>query len=137
MTATDIVIARHRATAAVVALVGTRITALMLAQGATRPTVRVAAVSQVDAMHQRGVVGYRVERVQCDYYAATLAQARAVREAAYGAGDATGLAGWSGSIGSPATQVDLIEPAGAREWFDPEERQDAIASQDYLVHYRP
>ncbi len=137
MTATDIVIARHRAIAAVVQLVGTRITALMLTQGSDRPAVRVSLVSQVDAMHERGMAGYSVARVQCDYYAPSLAAARAVREAAYGSGAADGLAGWSGGIGSPATQVDLIEPAGTREWFDAEERRDVIASQDYFVQFRP
>jgi hypothetical protein len=136
MNGADIVRARLAAIGEVTALVSTRIYALMLREGVTLPAMRVTVVSTAEGLHLRGMTGVRVERVQVDAYAATLASARAVMDAAFGDGAASGLAAWSGSIGSPATAVDLIEPLSRSELFEPEELQEAIVSQDFYVRYR-
>ncbi len=146
MTGTDIVRMRLAALTAVTALVSTRIYALSLPQTPTLPAIRVALVPGVpESMHLRGRTGVVVERVQVDYYVANtgtnpLGAARAMAAAVYGdmvGGEATGLTGWSGSIGSPATTVDLIEPASQQvEAGAQDELRQTIVSQDYYVHYR-
>lgn len=139
MNGADIVRLRHLAIAAVTALVSTRVYGALLQPDATLPAVRVSLVSAAENLHLRGRSGVRVDRVQCDYYATSLSAARAVADAAYGgfvAGAATGLVGWTGSIGSPATMVDLIEPVSRFEAFEAEEQQAYIVTQDYYVHYR-
>lgn len=132
MTGVDVVIARHLAQSEVTALIGSRVTAMMLPPKVTLPAVRVRQISRVEPMHERGMVGYAVERIQCDYVATTLDAARQVRDAAR-----EGIAGWAGSIGSPGTVVDCIEPVNGIEWFDAEERQTPVVTQDYFVQYRP
>lgn len=139
MDGVDIVRLRHLAITGFTTLAGTRVYRLLLDQGATLPAARVTQVAMTESLHLRGRSGLRVERVQCDYYADTLAAAVALADAAYGdfsAGAPTGLAGWSGSIGSPATQVDLIDPATRHEFYEDEEDGTAIVTQDYYVHYR-
>lgn len=139
MTGTDIVVARLLAVSAVTTLVGSRVRALMLAQGDTLPAIRVSLVVDLHDLHLRGGAGVHRERVQVDAYATTLAAARAVADAALGAfaaGVATGLHGWSGSIGSPATVVDRIEALTRVEAFDADERQQCIVTQDFEVQYR-
>ena len=137
---------RLAAITAVTMLVSTRIYGQMLPQGATFPAIRVSIVPGVpEEMHLRGRFGVKVDRVQVDCYAANtvsdpLAAARTISSAAYGdflSGAATGLVGWSGSIGSPETRVDSIQPAfGPVEAYAPDELKQTIVSQDYYVQYR-
>ena len=141
MTGVDVVVERLGDIAGVTALVGTRIYALILPQSATFPAVLVKNVHLGEDMHLRGMTGVKVERVQVDHYADTgdmLSGARALADAAYGAGDATGLAAWAGSLGgSPATKVDRIEPLDRVEGFSNfGGKRQAVVSQDYQVQYR-
>lgn len=146
MTGADIVRMRLAAITAVTAIVGARIYGLELPQAPTFPAILVSSVARVpETLHLRGTTGVIVDRVQVDCYIANsnadpLGAARALSDAAYGgflAGAATGLVGWRGSIGSPETTVDLIEPAfGPVELYVPEEKRQTIVTRDYYVHFR-
>jgi len=147
VTGTDIVRLRLAAVTAVTTVVSSRIYVLMLPQRATLPAIRLTLIpGGPDPLHLRGLVGTVTDRVQVDAFtdAATtgdpLETARAIADAVYGemtGGTATGLAGWAGAIGSPATRVDLIEPAAAPiEQFLADELRQVVISQDYYVHYR-
>lgn len=144
MCGTYIVILRMLAIDALTAIVGTRIYALTLPQGGMLPAVRARQVSAVESLHLRGALGVRTDRVQIDFVADVasadpLGDARAAADAAFGTfagGVATGLAGWAGSIGSPATTVDLIEPLDRVELYEPPVLREAIVTQDFYVHYR-
>jgi hypothetical protein len=142
MTSTGIVRARLEALSSVTALVGTRIYETLLPQKPTTPTIRLTPIAGApEPLHLRGRVGVKRERVQVDCYADSLLSARAVLRAALGDtvnGAATGLLGWSGSIGgSPDTLVDLIEPASSpSELFVADELRQWIVSQDVYVQFR-
>lgn len=142
MSGAEIVAARLATIAGVTALVASRIYQLQLPQRVTLPAIRITLVSRVEPVHLRGLTGLRRERVQVDCYADTgdaLGTARQIADAAYGAcqgGEATGLAGWAGTFGSPAVRVDLIEPLGRNELFEPDELRQAIVSDEYYVNYR-
>jgi hypothetical protein len=108
MTSTGIVRARLEALSSVTALVGTRIYETLLPQKPTTPTIRLTPIAGApEPLHLRGRVGVKRERVQVDCYADSLLSARAVLRAALGDtvnGAATGLLGWSGSIGEVRTR---------------------------------
>jgi hypothetical protein len=147
MNGVDIVRARIATIAFVAAAVSTRIYSLALPQKPTLPALLVTFVAgPPDSMHLRGPVGVTVDRIQVDVYTdATLAgdplgTARAIADAIYGSpvnGAMTGLVGWAGSIGSPATTVDVIAPASAPiEMYLAEELRQVVVSQDFYVQYR-
>lgn len=149
MTPGELVIDRLLQIAAVTALVGSganaRIRHLRLFQSeATFPIVLVRRVDEVERMHLRGASGMRTARVQVeaialegngtDYYA----EASALDDAIHGAGDGTGLCGYTGTLGgSPGVRVQAIWPApeGAREEFDAEELRQFKIGRDYFVTY--
>jgi hypothetical protein len=146
MNGAEIARTRIMAIAAVAALVSARVYCVMLPQGNRLSAVRVSLVPGApEALHLRGRTSVIVDRVQVDAYAALdasdpLGDAREIAAAIYGdvtGGVATGLIGWSGSIGSPGVTVDLIESASRPiEMFVPEEMRQWVVSQDYYVHYR-
>jgi hypothetical protein len=142
MTSTGIVRMRLEALASVTDLVGTRIYETLLPQKPTTPTIRLTPIAGApEPLHLRGRVGVKRERVQVDCYADSLLTARAVMRAVRGdtvGGVATGLIGWSGSIGgSPDTRVDLIEPASSpSETYVADELRQWIVSQDVYLQCR-
>lgn len=144
MTAVDVVCTRASAVSALTALVSTRIWALKLPQSPTLPAVRVSLVSEVTFPHLRGLVTTKQARVQVDAIAREgsgvdpRASANAVADAAHGsfsAGAATGLAGWTGEVGSPATRVHEIRPLNRREGYFADDLRQIVVSIDYLVVY--
>lgn len=148
MTPAEVVRTRILAITAVTALVSTRVYSVIFPQKPTWPAVRVQDIGQIEELHLRGSVGVIRGRVQVDVVSgersgvSALAEAKTVMALIHGATQgfasnvATGLAGYSGSIGSPAVQVDVIEPVDYRERFEAEEVRAYLISRDYFVQVR-
>jgi hypothetical protein len=146
MNGAEIVRYRALAIAAVAALVSTRVYCGLLPQNTRAAAVRISMIAGApEGLHLRGRTGVVTDRVQVDAYAASdaadpLGQARALMTALCGdtaGSEPTGLIGWFGSIGSPSTRVDLIEPASQPiEQYQPDELRLWVVSQDMYVHYR-
>lgn len=142
MTPAEAVRSRILEIAAVTTLVGTRVYSNVFPQSPTWPAVRVQDVSQVEDLHLRGAVGIVRGQVQVDVVSGTrsgvsaLAEAKAVMAAIHGDGAGSGLNAWSGLLGSPAVQVDLIEPVDYRERYEAEEIKAWMISRDYRAHVR-
>jgi len=122
--------------AAVSALVSTRVYTGMLPQSVTLPAVLVQFISDAPTSHLRGGNSLRQTRIQVTSVATTRAEATALDAAIAGSGDGTGLAYWSGGIGSPEVQVRLAEPLGAIEEFVGGELRQFRVIRDYRVHHR-
>lgn len=145
MTILEAVRLRLLAIADLTALVGQRIYVLKFPQHAIWPAVRLQLVSTVEPMQLRGSGGFYRGRVQVDAVAeegdATdpYATARDVLDAAHGdyvGGVSTGLSGWTGSVGSPAADIEAVIPALRIEDYDPDEHRQVRMSQDYFVWMR-
>lgn len=146
MTPVEAVRARLLAITPVTALVNTRIYPLKLPQSPTLPAIRVSLVGVIEFLHFRGTDRMWRAHVQVDAVAKetsgvnAYAQAQAVAAAVHGrfvGGVATGLCGWTGSVGSPACKVAAMIPDGRMEGYDPEELQHVRVSQDYVVWLKP
>ncbi len=145
MTLVEAVRARQLAITALIAIVGTRIYTLVLPQSPTLPAVRVQQIDRIETMHLRGTQQVCRARVQVDFVASKASStdpyttAHAAAKAARGAfvsGAATGLAGWKGVIaGSPPFEVASMRLVDEREIFEPEELQQVMVSQDYMVTF--
>lgn len=147
MNGAEIVRDRLLTLTSVTSLVAMRIWCALLKQGNQSAAVRVSLVPGApEAVHLRGRSSVIVDRVQVDAYAYEktssdpLGDARAIALAAYGdmvGGVATGLIGWSGSLGSPGVLVDAIQSASRPiEMFLADELRQWVVSQDYYVQYR-
>jgi len=145
MNAEGIVRTRLLAIPALTALVEDRIYALILPQNCPMPAVRVQGIDRDDPVHLRGPVGWVSARVQVDHYAYrttngdglwTAQQCAAAAHGDFSAGTASGLAGWSGWIGSPPVRVDLVKLLDEREEYQAAELDELRIMQDYLVHWR-
>lgn len=121
---------------AVTALASTRIYTGHLPQSPVLPAVLVQRVGEVQASHLRGGQALRVTLVQVTSIADSRAAAVAVDAAVEGDGAGSGLAHWSGSVGSPSITVRWMEPSGVREGYDPGELRQYRVSRDYRVHHR-
>lgn len=141
MTATEIVLERLAQLSALVALVGARIYQVKAPQSATFPLVVVRHISENETLHLRGTNGLLSDRVQVDAYAEESsgadprAAARAVDAAIRGDGASTGLIGWTGALGSPATTVWAIRPAGVRESYEEQPKKVYRVMRDVFVDY--
>ena len=127
---------------AVTALVGTKVRVLALRQG-ERIGVRVQRVSEFEPMHLRGTSGLISARIQVDSVAPEASQvdpfadAAEIDAAVKGDGAGSGLSGWKGTFGSPATlTVFGIMPMDARPEYDSAARGLVKIMRDYLVIYR-
>lgn len=146
MTVVEAVRARLLSRSEVTTLVGQRVYTLLVPQNnRTWPVIRLQQIGTTEALHLRGVESMMRARVQVDAYADAsastvdpYAQAHAVAEAAHGsfsAGVATGLAGWTGTIGSPAFTVACIEPLSQTEMYEADEFRLVRVTQDYWVWF--
>lgn len=144
MTVIQAVCARLSSVSAVSALVGTRVWAMILPQEPTFPCVRVSLVDDVPTMHLRGVDQVMRARVQVDAVTDTrtsddpYAVAHNVASAVFGgfsAGSALGLAGWSGTVGSPGLEILAIVPDAEREQYLGDELRQVWVTRDYFVDY--
>lgn len=145
MTPGDVVRARILAISAVTALVGSRVYMTTFPQKPTWPAVRVTDVGQVEELHLRGTVGVIRGRVQVDVVSGERSGVSARGEARdimalihgdFSGGSASGLNGFSGFIGSPAIEVDVIEPSDYRERYEAEEIKAYLVSRDYFAQVR-
>lgn len=148
MTPAEAVRARILDIAAVTALVGSRVYSNVFPQSPTWPAVRVQDIGQNEDLHLRGAVGVIRGLVQVDVVSGVRSGVSALSEAktvmalihgdggGSGAAEASGLNAWSGSLGSPSVQVDLIEPVDYRERFEAEEIKAWMISRDYRAHVR-
>ena len=138
MTVDTAIRARLLSLASIVALVNARVFTVILPQGVTLPAIRVQRVGQIEPMHFRGPINVYQARVQVDSVGTSKAQADAVDAAVQGdglGGDATGLKGFKGSIGSPAFVIRAILPADVRDLYDAEELRQFKVSRDFFVHF--
>lgn len=125
-------------------LVAQRVRVGLLRQPETMPAICVQYVDEVEPMHARGSVGLISARVQVDFYANirsgvdAYAEAGAVEDAAHGPGDATGLCGWRGSIGSPPFEITGILPISGtrRQVIDPVDSKKVRIIREYAVKFR-
>lgn len=150
MTPEQAVISRMESISAVTAIVGTRIHQLKLPPTPTYPAIRVQHVSEVTEAHLRGSGGLRHTRIQIDAVARessgvdALDQALALAEAIEGNGGGSGsvapsgLAGWRGTMGSPASiRIDAILKAASGQDYDAGELRTVRVRHDYIVHWAP
>lgn len=143
MTIEEAVLSRIVNLATVTALVGTRVWLQRLPQSPTYPCVRVTLVSDLGDQHLRGPQGEKRARVQVDAFAHETSGgnpytgAAAVWQAIYGDGkgpDATGVFGWTGTVDD--VTISLVEDAGRRVAYDPDELRVVTVTQDFRVWYR-
>lgn len=121
---------------AVTSLVVARVYTGRLPQSFDLPALLLQRVGEVQFGHLRGGATLRMTRVQVTSIAATRAGAVALDAAVEGDGAGSGLAYWSGSVGSPSVDVRLCEPAGVRESYEAGERRQDRIQRDYRVHHR-
>lgn len=124
---------------AVTALVSQRVYVQVFPQHVTFPAVKVQRVSQIEPMHLRGPVAMYRSRVQVDSVGMTLSAAYGVDAAVQGDGlgdVASGLKGWTGSIGgSPGFVIHAIEPAGVQQDYNADELKQYRVMRDFMVHF--
>lgn len=137
MSAVTLVRTRLLALSPITAIVGSRISALVLPQDEDLPAIRLQQIGRDTPMTLRGSAGLVQAVVQVDCVAATLAAAEALIAAVRGTfsgGVATGLVGFKGVIGS--TDVRAITPAGdERHLFDAQELKQVKATQDFAITF--
>lgn len=121
---------------AVTAIVGQRVTNALSHQSSVPPFVRVQEIDELEGAHLRGADGVFRARVQVDSVALSKAAADDLDAAIKGDGAGSGLAFWSGSLGSPAFVVDVIRPDNKRDFYEPEELRQHRVSRDYIVQFR-
>lgn len=137
MTAAELIVTRLKSLSAVTTLVSTRVRTMVLREHETFPAIRVLDVVEQESMHLRGAAGLTRSLVQVDSYAEATsgsdpyASARDIDQAAYGAGDGTGLCGFTGTIAGVAVSAILARPA--RREFDPEEQRLVRVMREYEV----
>lgn len=139
MTAEEIVRARLLSMAALTAVVAQRVYLDKLPQSPVYPCVRVTLVSETGGAHLRGADRVKPARVQVDAYAREVsgvdpyALASVVADAVHGDDAGSGLSGWAGEIGSPASRVQGCQRLERRRYYDPDELRVITVSQDYQV----
>lgn len=145
MTPEEAVQSRIAGLPAVIAIAGTRVYLDKLPQSPTYPAVRVFLVTDLGWQHLRGSNGFKRARVQADAYSREgsgvdpYAQVASLAAAIDGDGkgsQATGVVGWIGSLGSPAFEVQNIEPIDRTRRYDPVELRVLTMSLEYRVWYR-
>lgn len=121
----------------VTALVAQRIYTSILPQSPTLPAVMVVFVGENEEVHLRGAGGPFRTRVQVDAVAKSDSVAKAIDAAIHGDGSGyAGLAGFRGSVGSPAFEITAILPLDARKGYEPEELRQFRVSRDYMVFHK-
>jgi hypothetical protein len=138
MTVDTAIRARLLSLAPIAALVNARVFTVILPQGVTLPAIRVQRVGQLEPMHLRGPINVFKTRVQVDSVALSKAAADVVDAAVQGdglGGDATGLKGFKGTIGSPPFVIRCIEFADLRDGYDAEELRQYKISRDFFVTF--
>lgn len=150
MTPAEVVRERILAISAVTALIGSRCYSVIFPQKPTWPSARVQDINEIEDLHLRGSVGVIEGLVQVEVISGQRTAVSALSEAkqvmalihgatqGFAAGIATGLLGWSGSIGSPAVTVDVVRPAGYREFYEDISATDRVwrVQRDYRVTIR-
>lgn len=133
MTVEEAVADKLLATAEVIALVGQRVSQLIVPQGSAFPAIRVQKISEPRAYHLRGKTDLESARVQVDIYAkigpvdAYLAATNIADEVEA----ALTVEGWS--VGSPSRFVITAFLLDEREMYEDEEFQLVRVMQDYRV----
>lgn len=125
--------------ASVTALVNSRVFTVILPQGVTLPAICVLRVGQLEPIHLRGPINdaFRA-RVQVNMVAPSKASLDALDLSVHGDGlgsYASGLKGFRGTIGSPAFNVHLIEPAEVGDLYTPGELREFGVRRDYFVTF--
>lgn len=136
MSAVALISTRLSAQTAVTAIVGTRISSLVLPQNETLPAIRLQQIGRDTPMTLRGSAGVVRAVVQVDCIASGLAAAEALIAAVRGdftGGVATGLVGFKGLIGS--TRVQAIIPASDEQVFDAAELNQVKVTQDFAITF--
>ena len=130
MTPAEVVRARILEIAAATALISTRCYSVVFPQKPTWPSARTQDIDQLEDLHLRGSVGVIEGLVQVDVISgvrsgvSALAEAKDVMAAIHGvdagfsSGAPTGLLGFRGTVSSPGISVDVILPAGYREFYE-------------------
>lgn len=141
MTAAEGVRERLLDVSAFTALVSGRVWTAQLPQKVDRPAALVQQISEVQSPHLRGTVEVMWGRVQVTAVAATLAEARAVDQAAMGtyqSGLPTGLRGFAGVVGgSPANfHITSVEVIDYREIYLGDALKEYRCERDYRVQFR-
>jgi hypothetical protein len=141
----EAICARVAGLTAVIALASTRVYLDKFPQSPTYPAVRVQLVDDADEQHLRGPLGIKRARVQIDHCAHEssgsdpYAEAETLAAATKGDGlgtSASGIAGFKGTIGSPAFAIEDCKPVLRTRDYDPAELRVVTIRQDYDVTYR-
>ncbi len=134
MTVEEAVLDHLLATAAVTALVSTRIYQLVLPEHPTLPAIRVQLVDEPEIYHLRGNEVLTYARVQVDSYARKVSGGDPYLSAvtiADAVNDALTVEGWS--VGSPPRYTAGVFRILRRTMFESEELQLVRVWQDYRV----
>lgn len=138
--------ARVESLTPVAALVGSRVYLETLPQSPTFPAIRVTLIDDGEPQQLRGPEGLARARVQIDHYVEATSGVDAysagvaLEAAVHGDGlgpAASGIAGWSGRIGSPSPGIQNCAPQTRIAHYDAGARRVLTMTRDYLVSYTP
>jgi hypothetical protein len=141
MTAEVAVADRLKATAAVAALVSTRVYQLKLPQSPTLPAIRVQLISEPGTLHMRGVDSLYRSLIQVDAYARESDAANpdpygTVTRLADAIDDALAGQAFPSTDSPPSVQVFTIKRENRIPLYEAEEQRLVRISQDYYVWWR-
>ncbi len=123
----------------VTALVSTRVWKDIAPQKPVLPFVRVERIDQSQPIHCRGPVGVDQAVVMVTSVATTKAAAEAIDAAVEGDGlgsNATGLFGWAGSVGSPATVTfRVVKHEDVRDGYTDAEFRQFFVKRLFRITY--
>ena len=122
-------------TAAVAAILGTRIYPDHLPQGATLPAAVYFVVSGTDEVDLAGMSGVAHARVQIDAYATTRTAANALSTAVRDALAATHNRGLWGTVATLGTTPQGGERYDTQSVGDGSDERQFITMRDYLISY--
>jgi hypothetical protein len=124
--------------APVTALVSTRVWKDIAPQKPVLPFVRVERVGQAQPIHLRGPVGVDEAVVMVTSVATTKAAAEALDAAVEGDGlgsQATGLFGWTGSLGSPAFTFRVVKHEDVKDGYVDSEFRQFFVKRLFRITY--
>ncbi len=147
MTVEEAIRERIETLSPVVALVGDRVYLDKAPQSTAFPVVVVQLIDDPGAYHLRGPQNPRRARIQVDVYATetatnggdAYADAAAVADAIHGDGlgpGASGIAGWFGSAGSPALDIQGCFCIDRTRGYEAEDMREVRIRQDFYVDFR-
>lgn len=139
MTPVVAAITRLRAMVTLTAIVGTNIVNQHYTQRPTLPAVLAFEVDAFGGQHLRGADGLTRARIQVECRSESKVTTDAMAAAVHGDGllwNASGLFGWVGSVGSPATDIVNVEDGGRRSGYDADELRQYWVQRDYIIVLR-